>query len=68
MTITGKILEWVEEQNDKITEEIMTTDRMVRPCMKAFGLGAIEGAIDYLVIGVPVTLVVAVIASKVKKN
>lgn len=68
MTITGKILEWVEEQEVKIEEEIATTDRMVRPCMKAFGLDAIEGAIDYLVIGVPVTIAVGLIVNKVKKN
>lgn len=68
MTITGKILDWVEEQNDKVTEEIITTNRTVRPLAKAFGLGAIEGAIDYLVVGVPVTIAVSLIATKLKKN
>lgn len=57
-----KVLDWTEKKFDEIDENTK------HPYLKAFGLGAIEGAIDGAVIAYPFLVVSAfIVGHKLKK-
>ena len=58
MTITKRILDWT----DKKMDEIVSNPEEKHANLKAFGLGAIEGAIDGAVITYPLLVVGLLVA------
>lgn len=59
------ILDWTEEQMEKIENNI---DEVKHPYVKAFGIGAIEGAIDSLVVTGAIVTVAGVVAKVISKK
>lgn len=64
MGITRKLLELV----DKIMDSAYSDDNTPRGLCKAVGAGAIEGAIDGIVLSVPACIVTGIICNAITKN
>lgn len=50
MGISKAILKWTDKEMDKVMDD----DNQKRACLKALGLGAIEGIIDGAVLAYPI--------------
>ena len=59
------ILKWTDEQMEKIENNI---DEVKHPYVKAFGIGAIEGAIDSLVVTGTIVAVAGVVTKVISKK
>lgn len=59
------ILKWTDEQMEKIENNI---DEVKHPYIKAFGIGAIEGAIDSLVVTGTIVAVAGVVTKVISKK
>ena len=57
MGIARKVIEWADNSVENL-------DKSKHPCLKAFGAGFVEGAIDGAILAYPILLVACVIAGK----
>ena len=64
--ITRQITKWVEEKQEKVINNM--DENIVVGCIKSFGLGVVDGIVDYCTVIGAVVLTVGIVASFSKKN
>lgn len=64
--ITRQITKWVEEKQEKVINNM--DENIVVGCIKSFGLGVVDGIVDYCAVIGAVVLTVGIVASFSKKN
>ena len=68
-SLVRSILDWTEDKITEIDNDIANgTNEIKRPYLKAFGLGAIEGAIDSLVVTGTLTVIAGTIIKVASKK
>ena len=68
-SLVKKLLDWTDNKFTEIHDDIASgTNEIKHPYLKLFGLGAIEGAIDSLVVTGALTIVAGTIIKVVTKK
>ena len=68
-SLVKNILDWTEDKFTEIQNDIVNeTNEIKHPYLKSFGLGAIEGAIDSLVVGGALTVIAGTIIKVTSKK
>ena len=64
--ITRQITKWVEEKSEEVIHN--DDENIVIGCIKSFGLGVVDGLVDYCALIGAVVLTAGIIGSFSKKN
>lgn len=68
-SLVKNILDWTENKHTEIENDVVNkTDEIKHPYLKSFGLGAIEGAIDSLVVTGALTVIAGAIIKVTSKK
>ena len=68
-SLVKNILDWTEDKFTEIQNDIVNeTNEIKHPYLKSFALGAIEGAIDSLVVGGALTVIAGTIIKVTSKK